>query len=53
MDKKNLVNLEMKRFASRRPGNRRLVLRKETKTIWEVDSRGEFVRDTGIKVQEG
>ena len=52
MNIKEEIKSEMKKIASRKTGNGKLVFRKETKTVWKVNNEGEFLDDTGITVQE-
>ena len=35
-----------------KPEYRKLVFRKETKTIWEVNQKGEYLHNTGIRAEE-
>jgi hypothetical protein len=49
---KDKIKNEMKKIATRRVGRKRLIFRKETKTIWEVNQKGEYIRDTGIKASD-
>jgi hypothetical protein len=52
MNIKEEIKMEMKKISSRRSGRIRLVFRKETKTIWEVNEKGEYLQDTGIRVHD-
>lgn len=49
---KDEIKTEMKKLATRRPGRIKLVFRKETKTIWEVNQKGEYIYNAGIRVQD-
>ena len=46
------VKKAMKEIAQRKPGNRKLVYRKSTKTIVIVDRSGQVLEDTGFTIPE-
>jgi hypothetical protein len=52
MSLRDEIKKEMEKVGIRKPGRTRLVFRKETKTIWEVNQKGEYVRDTGLTAHE-
>ncbi len=52
MNIKEEIKAEMNKVALRKPGKCKLVFRKETKTIWEMNNEGEYLRDTGMSINE-
>ena len=51
-DMKNEIKEAMKEIAQRKPGRKRLVYQKSTKTIVIVDQSGKVIEDTGFTLHD-